>query len=280
VTVAALVVAAAALQGDAAAASPGSTGAERQEHFLELLRTYPQRPPRETVAQVERLVATGDFPDRDRAEYWAGTVLLSLHDPDGARQWYLRLQHDYRDSPWVERGWVGLGDAAVQERSYRAALDWYGKARSARDPSVREMGRISTHTAEVLRARQVWAWAAGAFVAGVAVLLIASLVRHRPVVLWPLPTEARVVLPVLAVLALLSVRQDPAPRAAILELCAGAAILVILSGLRLRAAHPGGTARAVHGAGTLAALFALAYVAVYRSGLIGMLIETFRAGPE
>jgi hypothetical protein len=278
VTVVALVLAAAALQGNAAGPSAGS--AERQERFTQLLRTYPQRPPRETVAQVERLVETGEFPDRDRAEYWAGTVLLSLHDSDGARRWYLRLQHDYADSPWVERGWVGLGDAAVQERRYRTALDWYGKARSARDPSVREMGRIATHSAEMLRARQVCAWAAGAFAAGVAVLLVVSLVRHGPVTLWPLPTEARVVLPVLAVLALLSIRQDPAPRAAILELCAGAAILVILSGMRLRAVHPRLPARAVHAVGTLAALFALAYVAVYRGGLIGMLVETFRAGPE
>ena len=84
----------------------------------------------------------------------------------------------------------------------------------------------------------------------------------------------------LAVLALLSVRQDPGPRAAILELCAGTAVLVTLSGLRLRVAAPRGAARALHAAGTLAALGALAYVAVYRGGLVSMLLETLRAGPE
>jgi hypothetical protein len=253
---------------------------EREERFLELLRTYPQRPPRETLAQVERLVDAGEFTDRDRAEYWAGSVLLSLHDRDGARRWFTRLQHDHADSAWVERSWIALGDAAVQERKYRVALDWYDKARAARDASVREMGRIAAHITEVLRTRQLWAWAAGAAVAGVATLLLASLFRHRPVVLWPLPGEARVVVPVLSVLALLSVRQDPAPRAAILELCAGAAMLVVLSGLRLRAAEPGRVARMAHAAVTLVALFALAYVVVYRGGLIGMLVETFRAGPE
>jgi len=86
-------------------------------------------------------------------------------------------------------------------------------------------------------------------------------------------------MPVLAVLALLSARQDPGPRAAILELCAGAAVLVTLSGLRLRAASPRGTGRALHAVGTLVALGALVYVAVYRGGLVGMLLETLRAGP-
>ena len=281
-TVGALVVAAAAAAGlpSSREAAPATGAAERQERFLDLLRTYPERAPRETVAQVEHLVDAGEFDDRDRAEYWAGSVLLSLHDREGARQWFARLQREYASSPWAERSWVALGDAAVQERRYRAALEWYGKATAARDETVREMGRIAVHTSEVLRARQLWAWAAGAVAAGVAAFLLASLFRHRPLVLWPLPVEARVVLPVLAVLALLSVRQDPAARAAILELCAAAAILVTLSGLRLRAAHPERAARAVHAAGTLAALVALAYLAVYRGGLIGMLLETFRAGPE
>src|SRR5205807_1195234 len=144
----------------AAAATPTTPTptSARQDRFHYLLRTYPQRSPRDTLAQVERLVEEGDFPEHDRAEYWLGSAL------------------------------------------------------------------------------------------------------HAPFGLWPLPAEARIVLPVLAVLALLSVRQDPAPRAAIFELCTGAALLVTLSGLRLRAASPRGASRFLHAAGTLAALVALAYV--------------------
>lgn len=254
--------------------------AERNQAFESLLRTYPQRPPRETIAQVERLVDEGDFAERDRAEYWLGSVLLSLHDRAGARRWFARLQQEHKGSVWVERSWLSLGDAAGQERRYAAALAWYGKAMSAKDEGVREIGRVSIRTTQVLRARQLWAWAAGAVVVATAALLGISLLRHRPVLLWPLPGEARVVLPVLLVLAVLALRQDPGPRAAVLELCAGSALLVVLSGLRLRAAAPRGGARAVHSAGTVAALGALAYVAVYRGGLIGMLLETFRAGPE
>src|SRR5216683_713126 len=53
-----------------------------------------------------------------------------------------------------------------------------------------------------------------------------------------------------------------------------------LGAVRLRAAAPRGAARGLHVAGTLVALGALAYVAVYRGGLVGMLLETLRAGPE
>jgi hypothetical protein len=252
----------------------------RQDRFHYLLRNYPQRSPRDTLAQVERLVEEGDFPEHDRAEYWLGSALLALQDRDGARRWFARVARDHPGSAWVERSWLGLGDAAAQERRYGLALDWYGRAGKANEVAVREMGRVSASSTQVLRARQRWAWVAGGLALLVAALLTSSLRKHAPFGLWPLPAEARIVLPVLAVLALLSVRQDPAPRAAILELCAGAALLVTLSGLRLRAACPRGASRFLHAAGTLAALVALAYVAVYRGGLLGMVLETLRAGPE
>jgi hypothetical protein len=208
-----------------------------------------------------------------------GSAWLALQEREAARKWFGRVAKDHPGSVWVERSWLGMGDAAAQERRYGIALEWYGKAGTARDEAVREMGRVSASSTRTLRERQRWAWAAGGVALVVAGLLGASLGRHRPVSLWPLPAEARIVVPVLAVLALLSVRQDPAPRTAILELCGGAAVLVTLSGLRLRAASPRGTARALHAAGTLAALSALVYVAVYRGGLVGMLLETLRAGP-
>jgi len=253
-------IAAAVLLGIAAgAATSDSTRAmARQEKFLYLLRSYPQRPPRDTLGQVEQLVQQGDFPDHDRAEAWLGSAWLALQERQAARRWFERVARDHPGSVWVERSWLGLGDAAAQER---------------------EMGRVSEQSTLTLRERQRWAWTAGGVALVIVGLLAASLGRHRPLRLWPLPAEARIVLPVLAVLALLSVRQDPAPRAAILELCMGAAFLVTLSGLRLRAASPRGAARALHAAGTLAALGALAYVAVYRGELVGMVLETLRAGP-
>ena len=50
--------------------------------------------------------------------------------------------------------------------------------------------------------------------------------------------------------------------------------------MRLSALKPRLPARAIHAALALAALGCLAYVAVYRGDLIGMVQETFRTGPE
>ena len=278
-------IAAAVLLGIAAgAATSDSTPATaRQEKFLYLLRSYPQRPPRDTLGQVEQLVQQGDFPDHDRAEAWLGSAWLALQERQAARRWFERVARDHPGSVWVERSWLGLGDAAAQERRYGIALAWYAKARTAPDAAVREMGRVSEQSTLTLRERLDCprhqgrnGEAAPLGLAGSAGIAIGPVVKVRA---HKGPAEARIVLPVLAVLALLSVRQDSAPRAAILELCMGAAFLVTLSGLRLRAASLRGAARALHAAGTLAALGALAYVAVYRGELVGMVLETLRAGP-
>jgi hypothetical protein len=254
--------------------------AERQQRFLEILRTYPQRPPEESLQLVEALVDQGPFEERDRALYWLGSVRLTARDPAGARRPFARLRAEHPGSIWVERADLGEGDASAQERDYGAALRWYERAAQARDPAVRELSRLSTTQVLVLRARQRWAMAAGAFALLVLALLCASIARRWPVALLPLPAEARVLWPVLAVMALLSLRQDPAPRAAVLQLCAAGALFTLLSGWRTRAAQPGPAGRAVQALGTLAALIATLYVAVWRADLVGMVLETLRAGPE
>ena len=251
--------------------------AARGDRFLDLLRTYPERPPAETFRQVAQLIEEGPFAERDRAEYWIGSARLAAGDRDGARQWFGRVQRDYPGSVWEERTFIGMGDAAAADRDYGIALQWYRKAATAGDAAVRELARIDAGQARILQRRQRLAWAAGA-VALVVAAFFAYAGRKAP--LRPLPAETQIVLPVLAVLALLSVRVDPAPRAAILELCAGGALLSLVSGLRLKAAPLKPAARALHALLGLAALGCLAYVAVYRGDLIGMVQETLRAGPE
>jgi hypothetical protein len=253
------------------------SAAAREDRFLDLLRSYPERPPSETFRQVAQLVEEGPFAERDRAEYWIGSALLAAGDHDGARQWFARVGRDYPGSVWEERSFIGMGDAAAAEKSFAEALRWYRKADGAGDASVRELARIDAGQARILQRRQRLAWAAGLVALGIAGFFAYG---GRRSALWPLPAETHIVLPVLAVLALLSVRVDPAPRVAILELCAGGALLSLLSGLRLKAAPLGPGARAVHALLGLAALGCLAWVAVYRADLIGMVQETFRAGPE
>jgi tetratricopeptide (TPR) repeat protein len=259
--------------------APDAAAQARQERFLELLRGYPERPPAETFRQAAKLIDEGPFAERDRAEYWIGSARLAAGDRQGARDWFARLARDFPGSVWEERSWLGLGDAAAQERDYGTALSWYRRAGRARDAAVQELSRISDDQVTVLRKRQRAAIAAGALALCIAAFFAWSALRAGGRV-RPLPGETRIVLPVLAVLALLSTRVDPAPRAAILQLCAGGAVLTFLSGLRLRSLRLHGPARVLHAALALSALGCLAYLAVYRGDLVGMVQETFRAGPE
>ncbi|HUJ29357.1 MAG TPA: hypothetical protein VLW85_25230, partial [Myxococcales bacterium] len=164
-------------------------------------------------------------------------------------------------------------------RDYGTALRWYARAQGATDAAVRELGQISALQARVLRERQRAAWACGMLALSIAAFFAASALRRRARP-WPLPAETRIVLPVLGVLALLSVRIDAAPRAAVLQLCAAGAVVSLLSGMRLTAVKPAGAGRALHLALALTALGCIAFIALYRSDLIGMVEETFRAGPE
>jgi len=254
--------------------------AARTARFLQLLRTYPERPIAESFAAVSQLLEAGPFPERDRAEYWLGSARQASGDREGARAAFDRLAHDHPGSPWVERSWLSLGDAAAQERRYGAALEWLQRAGSAGDPGVRELARISAGQILILRARQRWAWASAAAALGVGLAFLIDWLRRKPRQLFPLPAELRIVLPVLAVFAVLSTATDPAPRRTALALCAGGALLIGLSGLRQRAAGPRGLALAVHLLAALLALCALAYAAVWQWDLFGMVLETFRTGPE
>jgi hypothetical protein len=255
----------------------GTEPAVREERFRFLLHTFPERPPAETFRQVEKLIEEGPFPQHDRAEYWMGSAALAAGDRESARRWFTRVAKDHPASVWEDRSWLGLGDAAAQERSYGEALVWYGRAQAATDAAVREVGRTSDRQVRILQRRQRLAWAAGALALAIGAFFAFGGRRGQ----WkPLPAETRIVLPVLGALALLSIRVDPAPRAAVLTLCAGGALLSLLSGVRLRTVAPGRAGRLVHALLAVAALGCVAYVAVYSADLIGMLQETFRVGPE
>ena len=284
----------AALVGVLVAAAAGTPEA-RQQQFIELLRTYPQRPVAESHRLAEALVDAGPFAERDRALYWLGSARLSAKDLPGARGSFARLRREHPGSAWVERATLGEAEACGLERDYACALRWLEQAKAARDPAVRELGRLSTAQVTTLLARRRIAIAGLAFAAAVLSWLVGSFWRRRQrailstriggplahtVAILPLPIEVAALLPVLGMLALLSVRQDPAPRAAVLQICAAGALLVTASGLRMRAAAPGAAERVLQIAATALALAACVYAAVWRADLIAMVLETIRAGPE
>lgn len=280
--------------GAASASAPADAAEARQEQFLYYLRTYPERPPDQTLGAVAALVDQGPFRERARALYWLGSARLSLGDRDGLRGWFVRLRREHPGTVWVERGFLAMADAAAQERRFGEALDWYAQADSAQDAAVRELSRISRGQVLTLQWRQRAAWAAQTAAALVALWLLFSALRleraaasrgeagRGPRALLAMPPEARVLWPVLVVLALIALQQDTLARRSVLEICAAGAVLSWLSGARLRALGPWASLRlrGLHGALVLAAMLGLAYAAVWRGDLVGMVLETIRAGPD
>lgn len=261
----------------ASSVQPAGSSELREARFHELLRTYPERPPAETFRQVAALIEEGAFAQRDRAEYWMGSARLAAGDRDGARRWFERVGRDYPGSVWEERSWLGLADAAAQERSFGEALRWCARAQAAADAAVREIAGITAANVRTLQRRQRFAFIAGAIAIGI-LLYFAIGARRGPFL--PVPAETRIVVPVLAVLAILSTRVDPAPRGAVLTICCAGALLSFLGGVRLRALRPRLPGRLLQASLALVALACIGYVAVYRFDLVGMVAETFRARPE
>ena len=293
-----------------ATASPSApapdAAAERQERFLYLLRTYPERPPDQTLGEVAVLVDQGPFAERDRAIYWLGSARLSLGDRPGLRRWYEKLRREYPGTAWVERSHLGMADAAAQERRFGESLRWYDFADGASDAAVRELSRISRMQILILQTRRHIAWAGQLVALAIGLWLLVSTLRLerlglaraaapaasplarraslRPALraLLAPPDDARVLIPALLVLSLIALTQDPAPRAAVLELSGGGALLTWLSGARLRALGAGAprSARLAQGALALLAMACVAYAAIWRGDLVGMVLETMRAGPD
>ncbi|MBS2025245.1 MAG: hypothetical protein JST92_22825 [Deltaproteobacteria bacterium] len=254
---------------------------QREARFTELLRTYPERLPAVTLGMVARLLDEGPFAEHDRALYWLGSANQALGERALALQWYARLAKEHPDSIWVERSYLGQADLAAQQRHFGTALEFHARAEKSRDPAVRELARLASMQVHTLQNRQRAAWACQLFAALVALFLLRSAWRARGLsALWPLPTEARILLPVLLVIGLLAFRQDPAPRFAIYEASFGGFVLAWLSGARLSSVKLSRAQRLLHGLLVVVTFAGLAYTAVWRSDLVGMVLETIRAGPE
>jgi len=297
--------AAAGARADAAPPAPAASdgAAAREQQFLYLLRTYPERPPNVTLGQVAQLIDQGPFLEQDRATFWIGSARLALGDRAAARHWFSRLAREHPGSVWVQRSYLGLAEAAAMERNFNESLGWYARAEKADNATVRELARIARPQILTLQRRQWVGWGCAAVLA-LAVLALAAATlraarqsepsidsesekpgRSRAGLLrraLALPAEARILLPLLAILALSSLRQDPAPRGAALELCLFGGGLVWLSGAYLRArpramSWPG---RAAYALAALLLLGCASYLAVWRHDLVGMVMETWRAGPD
>jgi outer membrane protein assembly factor BamD (BamD/ComL family) len=228
------------------------------------------------IARLQQLLtAYPDFPQADRATYLLGTAYRDAGPryADTAAATLRRVLTRHPRSPWVPYAQQALADLALQRDDYREAQKRYQALLAYPQPMWQEAGHkgLSSCTQRAWRRRA--ALASWLYLLGLSgVLLLRA--RRR---LWPLPLEALYYAPVGALLLLLTLAGHAVhARATMSGLSLGGLLLCWLSGAAGR--QPGGLLVGL--VSRVLAAIALCYVAVYYGGLLDLLIETWRMGPQ
>jgi tetratricopeptide (TPR) repeat protein len=265
-----------------------ASGAEPLRVYQEILAAYPRRPPAESLARMERLLAEHpDFVLADRALYWLGATYASAGRRADAERALGQLEARFPSSEYTPRGKRLRGELLLGGGHPLAARALYRELAAHADPTVRAAGEEGLR--EVRRAIVRWTL----FVVGMAYLALFFVVElvllrrssRRGAPTRPrLPTELVFYLPIAALFAVAAATEHRAIGLATGLIAAGGALLVWLTGARTTATLAAGPLSRGRRAGRaiavgLAAL-ALAYVAIQGTGLTDLVVETLRSGPE
>lgn len=250
-----------------------------QQQFERILRSYPAVGPQGSMKAAAELIEGGvDFPDRPRAEYWIGTARHASADSTGARVWLTRVRKEYPTSVWSARAAVTLGDLAAEEKEWTTALTFYDEGERFGSP-VAGFARLSReHLIEVRGYDRLYAGCIAFAIAFVFYLLGRLTFAARAP--WRLPIEARVLLIVIATLLLLGLRQQPEIVHAAFGIAIGTGIIAVLTALSFSRVPFSFLSRLVHAALAMTTIVCVFYAVTYRSGMLSMVLETLRAGPE
>jgi hypothetical protein len=260
--------------------------------FNDVLQRYPERGEQESIAIVEQLLAEyPDWPGAPRAVLWLAETHWRADRRGAAERRWLEAAERWPGTDAAEAGWRGAGDVAVRQREFVVAAERYRKMVRPGDPASELAFEDAMSDLGKAKRRHAIYLVALVAVAAVLLLLAGSLQaaaggwRAAPRALWPPPTEVYYLVPGLAVLvgAAFTTQREIAP--ATLIIAAGGLGLSWLSGAALvasrkRGAGAGAGRALVHAALCATAVAGLCYIAIHRTGLIDMVIETVRFGPE
>jgi TolA-binding protein len=232
----------------------------------------PARP--EARAAVRAFLdAHPDFPLRDAGLYWLGHTAEQLsHDEEAIADYDAAIAIGKSAAPRAARAKMELLlrlGRLDEARAALAVLSRYG------DPVSRQAYVAGTEAVRAVTARARWAttalvalliWALG----------MAALARRA---LWPPPREARFFVPVGLLFAIAALSEHRAIARTVIEIAIGATAILWLSG-SARQRPRGFFATLAIALSTALAIVALTYAAVHWNGLIDLVLETWRSGPD
>jgi hypothetical protein len=259
-------------------------GGEEAAAFARILADVGARPEPVLLAEAAALAAA-DWPGAPRVALWIADVHRRAGRAELAIAAYRAVAARWPGSEHEVQAWRSAADAALASRDGDTAA-----AFARRLPVVTASDRImkaglleAARKARLRAFAYVAAWVALlAATAGLLLSLGLAVRAHRPG--WRVaapPVEVWYMAPVAGFLAAASLTANLAVAPAVLAMCGGGVALTWLSGIGLAAAAPPSQARiAVHVVLCAAAAAALAAVAVLHGGLVEIIFETVRFGPD
>lgn len=242
-----------------------------------------------TVERLQRLLREhADFAFKDRALYLLGTALRDSGKWDQAEATLAGLFTTLPQSPFAPRAKQALAEILVMRGDYGRARALFAELAAYGGPLWTEAAGEGLRIVEVRGRRRLLQRASAALLS---LFLLAALVRGRRR-LWPPPFEVYYYVPVAAFLVLVGLLAGGGGMSgAALALCGIGTVLVWLGGAAARADAERGRRTPLAGARRAAALClgtllrglavaAACYLVLYHGGLIDVILETLRSGPE
>ncbi len=267
-------------------------GAAALAAFNEIKREYPNRPPAESVAAMEQLVADNpDWIGTRRALLWLARAYDRAGDEKAAAGAFRRIAEAYPGSHEAFQSHLGLGDLAVRAGHFDQAEAHYRAIEVGDDPG---RARAKEHALARLDTERVRAdtYTMSFVAVGLISLLLVGSLRHGArswgaagAAVRSVPSEVIYFAPVAVVLlgAAFTGHEQIAPATAIILVGGGCLTWLSGAGLAATRAVRGRveTWRALgHAAGVAVAVLAVVYIALHRTRLVDFIVETVKFGPE
>jgi TolA-binding protein len=252
-----------------------ATGEGPLREYQAILSAAPSRPPAESAARMERLLASHpDFALADRALYWLGSSYAEQRRWDEAMARFADVERRFPRSDWAARAMKARGDLLLARRHPYEARAVFTELAGAADPTARAAGAEGLeNVTRALRRLVLAALALGYLIA----FFVAHAWRLGAAGLRRVPTELLYYAPVALVFVIAGETENSAIGWCTLAIAVGGGLVIWLTG---NLAQSETRARLLRATATALAVLCIVVVAVQATGLTDLVVETLRAGPE